>query len=88
MAATTVRRGTAVPGLRAVTAISACSVAVPGTTQRGDFALRIAVPGRVSGVRPVTASAGSVLPGRLHRESLHPYLGVPRGRALLNSRLI
>ncbi len=76
MAITRVHRRMVVPGLRALTVIYACCVAVPGARNRETCVRRIAA-GSEPGAG--TASSGSVLPGRLHLESLHLYFGVPRG---------
>ena len=59
-------------------AIIACCVAVPGTTYRWTFALRVAAGMELGSG---TTVAGFALPGRLPHESLPPYIGVPRGKA-------
>ena len=70
-----VRRRTAALGEQAVIVAYACCVAVPGSTLRGSCALRNAV-GTVQGTEATSTDSGS--PGRLHLESLPPYLRDPR----------
>ena len=67
-----------VRGLLGAIATNACCAAVPGETNRGTCARRIA-----TGMFQVTGSnlTGFELPGRLPHESLPPYVGVPRGGA-------
>ena len=72
------RRRTVVRGPVAAIATVACCAAVPGISNRGTCARRIA-----AGMRRATGSAlaDSELPGRLPHESLPLYIGVPRGEA-------
>ena len=78
MTVTTVRRPMVVHGLGEETAANACCVAAPGSSIRGSSVRRFATgTGRGTG----STTSGSVSPGRLPLDSLHPYIGVPRGGA-------